>query len=69
MTGICAKAFNDCKNLSKIKLKSKSIVKMNNKAFKGVSSKAVFYTYHSQITKYKTMLKNAGVKKPSMKRL
>lgn len=69
MTGICAKAFNDCKNLKKIKLKSKAIIKMNNKAFAGIHSKAVFYTYNSQVSKYKTMIKNAGVKKPTVKRL
>lgn len=69
VTGICAKSFNDCKNLNKIKLKSKIIAKMNNKAFKGVSKKAKFYTYNSQIAKYKVMLKNAGVKNPVVKRL
>ncbi len=69
VTGICAKSFQNCKKLKKIKLKSKIIAKMNNKAFAGINSKAVFYTYHSQKSKYKTMLKNAGVKNPSVKRL
>lgn len=66
---ICAKAFNNCKRLKKVKLKSKVISKMNNKAFADIHPKAVFYTYNSQISKYTGMLKNAGVKKPDVKRL
>ena len=52
-----------------VKLKSKNIIKMNNKAFAKIHSKAKFYTYNSKIDKYRTLLKNAGVKKPSIKRL
>jgi hypothetical protein len=66
---ICAKSFNNCKKLKKIKLKSKVISKMNNKAFAGIHKNAVFYTYNSQLGKYKEMLKDAGVKKPTVKRL
>lgn len=69
MKSISAKAFYNCKKLKKIKLKSKNITKMNNKAFAKIHSKAKFYTYNSQISKYKAMLKNAGVKTPSVKRL
>ena len=42
---------------------------MNNKAFAGIHKNAVFYTYNSQLGKYKEMLKDAGVKKPTVKRL
>lgn len=66
---ICAKAFNNCKKLKKVKLKSKVITKMNNKAFADIHAKAVFYTYNSQIAKYTGLLKNAGVKEPTVKRL
>lgn len=66
---ICAKAFNNCKKLKKVKLKSKVITKMNNKAFADIHTKAVFYTYNSQIAKYTGLLKNAGVKEPTVKRL
>ncbi len=69
MKSISAKAFYNCKKLKKIKLKSKNIIKMNNKAFAKIHSKAKFYTYNSKIDKYKSMLKNAGVKKPNVKRL
>ena len=66
---ICAKSFINCKKLKKVKLKSKVISKMNNKAFADIHPKAVFYTYNSQISKYKGMLKGAGVKNPTVKRL
>lgn len=69
VTSISAKAFFECKNLKKVKIKSKSITKMNNKAFGKIHSKAKFYTYNSQIARYKSMLKNAGVKKPTVKKL
>ncbi|MDE6889943.1 MAG: leucine-rich repeat domain-containing protein [Eubacterium sp.] len=69
MKSISAKAFYNCKKLKKVKLKSKNIIKMNNKAFAKIHSKAKFYTYNSKIDKYRTLLKNAGVKKPSIKRL
>lgn len=66
---ICAKSFNNCTKLKKVKLKSKVITKMNNKAFAGIHKNAVFYTYNSQLSRYKEMLKGAGVKKPTVKRL
>lgn len=69
VTSISAKAFYNCKKLKKVKLKTKSITKMNNKAFAKIHAKAKFYTYDSQIARYKAMLKNAGVKKPSVKHL
>lgn len=69
ITAINAKCFYKCKNLKKIRIKAKGIVNMNNKAFAGIHSKAVFYTYESQKTRYRAMLKTAGVKKPTIKRL
>lgn len=66
---ICAKAFYNCKKLKKIKLKNKTINRINNRAFTGIHSKAKFYTYNSQLAKYRTLLRSAGVKKPSVKRL
>lgn len=69
MKSISAKAFYNCPKLKKVKLKSKNIIKMNNKAFGKIHSKAKFYTYNSQIDRYRAMLKNAGVKKPTVKKL
>lgn len=69
MKSISAKAFYDCRKLKKIKLKSKNIIKINNKAFSKIHSKAEFYTYNSQLDKYRALLKSSGVKKPTMKRL
>lgn len=69
MKSISAKAFYNCTKLKKVKLKSKNIVKINSKAFGNIHPKAKFYTYNSQLDKYRVLLKNSGVKKPSMKRL
>ncbi len=68
ITAINAKSFYKCKKLKKIKLKSKLITTINNKAFKDIHKKAVFYTYHSKMSTYKKMLKNAGVKNPTIKK-
>ena len=69
MKSISAKAFYNCKKLKKIKLKSKDIIKINNKAFSKIHASAKFYTYNSKMDKYRALLKSSGVKKPSMKRL
>lgn len=69
VASISAKAFYNCKKLKKIKLKTKVIANINNKAFANINAKAKFYTYYSQMSRYKAMLKNAGVKKPTVKRL
>lgn len=69
MKSISAKAFYNCKKLKKIKLKSKTITKINNKAFSKIHANAKFYTYNSQLDRYRALLKSSGVKKPSMKRL
>lgn len=69
VTSISAKAFYNCPKLKKIKLKAKNITKISKRAFSNIHPKAAFYTYDSQIGKYKTMLKNSGVKKPKVKRL
>lgn len=63
------KAFYKCSRLSKVKLKTKKIIAMGSGAFKGVKTTAKFYTFNSKLSKYKSMLKDAGVKKPTMKRL
>ncbi len=69
VTSISAKAFYNCTNLKKVKLKSKSITKINKRAFSNIHAKVKFYTYNSQIGKYRVMLRNSGVKKPRVKRL
>lgn len=69
VTSISAKAFYNCTNLKKVKLKSKSITKINKRAFSNIHAKVKFYTYNSQIGKYRIMLRNSGVKKPRVKRL
>lgn len=69
MKSISAKAFYNCTNLKKVKLKSKSITKINKRAFSNIHAKVKFYTYNSQIGKYRVMLRNSGVKKPRVKRL
>ena len=66
---IKGKAFYKCSRLSKVRLKTKKIIAMGSGAFKGVKSKATFYTFNSKISKYKSLLKKAGVKKPTMKQL
>lgn len=63
------KAFYNCSRLSKVKLKTKKVIAMGSGAFKGVKATAKFYTFNSKLSKYKSMLKDAGVKKPTMKRL
>ena len=69
VTKIGSNAFYGCTKLKNIRLKSKSITKIGGKAFKSVSPKAVCYTYYSRQSRYKSMLKKAGIKKPNMKRL
>lgn len=66
---IKGKAFYKCSRLSKIRLKTKKIISMGSGAFKGVGTKAKFYTFNSKISKYKSLLKKAGVKKPAMKQI
>ena len=66
---IKSKAFYKCSRLSKVKLKTKKIISMSSGAFKSVKSNAKFYTFNSKLSKYKSLLKRAGVKKPTMKRL
>ena len=63
------KAFYKCSRLSKVKLKTKKVIAMGSGSFKGVKATAKFYTFNSKLSKYKSMLKDAGVKKPIMKRL
>lgn len=66
---IKGKAFYKCGRLSKIRLKTKKMISMGSGAFKGVGKKATFYTFNSKISKYKSLLKKAGVKKPTMKQI
>ncbi len=66
---IGANAFNGCAKLKTLKLKSKAITSIGGKAFLKIHAKAICYTYYSKQSKYKSMLKKAGIKKPVMKRL
>lgn len=61
MIVINTKAFYKCKNLSKVKIKSKSITSIGSKAFYGIKNNALFYAYRSKLTTYKTKLKNSGI--------
>jgi len=62
-------AFFGCKMLKNIKIKTSKLVKVGNKAFKGISRKAKFkltkkiYKDKSVKKKYKNLIKRAGFKK------
>lgn len=66
---INGKAFQKCTKLKKVRIKAKSISKIGKKAFDSVHKKVKFYTFNSKLSKYKSMLKKAGMKKPIVKRL
>lgn len=67
VTSIKLKAFFGCKNLKTIVIKSKNIKSIGSKAFKGINKKATIYVPKSlkkkEFSKYKKMLKKAGVPK------
>lgn len=58
-------AFQGCKNLKTIKIKSKSLTSIGKNAFKGIHKKAAFKVPSSKLKKYKKMIskKNVGYKK------
>ena len=66
---IGSKAFSNCTNLKEIRIRSKVVSTMGQKAFDGIHKKAKFYSFYSKMGKYRKMLKKAGVKKPKLYRL
>lgn len=56
-------AFNGCKNLKKITVKSQKLTSVGKNALKGVHKKAVIKVPKSRYTKYKNLFKNKGQKK------
>lgn len=58
---IGSKAFYRCKNLSKVKIKTKSLSSIGRKAFYGIKNNAIFYAYRSKRTSYQTKIKNSGI--------
>ncbi len=69
VTAIGSKAFYNCKNLSKVKIKSKKLSSIGSKAFYGVKNKAMFYAYRSKLKTYQSKLKKSGIKKKTTIRL
>ena len=67
VTSIKLKAFFGCKNLKTIVIKSKNIKSIGSKAFKGINKKATIYVpkylKKKELSKYKKMLKKAGIPK------
>lgn len=59
---IGAKAFYGCSKLKSVTIKSKKITSIKSKAFKGIYKKAKIKVPSSKKTKYKKLLKKAGVK-------
>ena len=58
---IGSKAFYKCKNLSKVKIKTKALSSIGSKAFYGIKNNAIFYAYRSKRTTYQTKIKNSGI--------
>ena len=59
---IGSKAFYGCKKLKSVTIKSKKITSIKSRAFKGIYKKAKNKVPSSKKTKYKKLLKKAGVK-------
>lgn len=62
VTTIGTKTFCKCKNLSKVKINSKKLSSIGNKAFYGIKNNAIFYAYRSKLTAYQKLIKNSGIK-------
>ena len=58
---IGASAFAGCTNLKSVKISSKNITSIGSGAFKGIYGKASFKVPSSKKSKYKALLKKAGV--------
>lgn len=66
LTQIGKSAFEGCKKLKKITIKSSKLKKVGKKAIKGIHKKATIKVPKKKIKKYKKLFKKAGLKK-SMK--
>lgn len=58
---INSKAFYKCKNLSKVKIKSKRLSTIGSKAFYGIKNNAIFYAYRSKLKTYQSKIKKSGI--------
>ena len=61
VTSIGAKAFFRCKKLSTVKITSKKLGTIGDKAFYGIRNNAVFSAYRSKLTNYQSKLKSSGI--------
>ena len=55
-------AFNGCRKLGKVKIKSKKLSSVGKQAFKGTKSGMKVKVPSKQLKKYRKMLKKAGIK-------
>lgn len=62
LTTIGKNAFNGCKKLGKVTIKSKKLSSVGKQAFKGTKSSLKVKVPPKQLTKYKKILKKAGLK-------
>ncbi len=61
VTSIGSKAFYKCKKLSTVKLNTKKLGTIGDKAFYGIQNKALFSAYRSKLKSYQSKLKNSGI--------
>ena len=69
ITKIGKKAFYNCKNLTKITIKTEHLTKssVGTNAFKGLNAKAVITVPKQKLDSYKTILKSKGLKNQTVK--
>lgn len=61
VTSIGIEAFCRCKKLSTVKITSKKLGTIGNKAFYGIRNNATFSAYRSKLTSYQSKLKKSGI--------
>ena len=61
VTSIGSKAFYKCKKLSTVKINTKKLGTIGDKAFYGIQNKALFSAYRSKLKSYQSKLKNSGI--------
>ena len=60
MRTIGASAFDGCKNLKKVTIRSNRLTKIGTGAFKGIDKTAKFKVTKHKVNKYKNMILKAG---------
>ncbi len=61
VTSIGSKAFCKCKKLSTVKITSKKLSTIGDKAFYGIKNNALFSAYRSKLKSYQSKLKKSGI--------